>query len=94
MMTNIKISRISTIGSFGIGSVLLLSYFVTNTTSLLFIGFYYVIFAFLLNITILLLLILSVLYCQDKYIEYLKAIGFMLVNIPVTFFYLFILGLL
>lgn len=89
----IKIARITAAGSFIIGTLLFITYILSNASILLLIGFYYVMIAFILNLIILLILLTTALSDRDNYIEYFKAIGLMLLNIPASFLYLVVLQL-
>lgn len=93
-MLQLKIGRLTAAWSFIIGTILFLSYQITNRSILLPIGLYYIFFAFIINIIVLLVLIVSVLNDRENWISHLKVIGFLLLNIPVTLFYLFIMNFL
>lgn len=87
----IKIGKLTAICSFLIGTFLFLTYLITNNSGFLPIGFYYLIIIIPLNLTVLLVVIASVLFRRDKYREYLKTIGLMLLNIPIAWLYFNIL---
>lgn len=88
----IKVGRKSAIWSFSIGTFLFLAYCITNSSFLLPIGLFYLFLAIVYNIIILLIVIVAAFLKRDMFIEHLKTIGLMLLNIPVAFLYLNLLG--
>ncbi|WP_343532119.1 hypothetical protein [Pedobacter sp.] len=91
--TEIQIGRQSAIWSFSIGTFLFLAYCITNSSIFLVIGLCYLLLAILYNTTILLIVIVSAFSKKGMFVEHLKAIGLMLLNIPVVLIYLHLMGL-
>jgi len=74
--------------SFTIGTLLLLSFKVTEINSLATIGFFFVMAAVTINsLMVLILLFLMFTESHQKW-SHLKAIGILLINIPITLLYL------
>jgi hypothetical protein len=77
--------------SFSIGTLLFLLSFVFNNNGYLIItGYVYVIIALLINTLILLWLICNLILLKEQRQETLIKILILLANIPIAFFYLFI----
>lgn len=86
-----RINRIAVylaIISFGIGTLLLLSFKISHYSGLIQMGFTYVIYAFAINSVMLLLIVIrTIRYIKDLK-EHLITIGIMLLNIPIAQVYL------
>jgi len=89
----IQIGRKSAIWSFSIGTFLFLAYCITNSTFFLLIGLCYVLLAIIYNIIILLIVIVAAFSKREMLVEHIKTMGIMLLNIPVVFIYLHLMGL-
>lgn len=89
----IQIGRKSAIWSFSIGTFLFLAYCITNSPVFLPIGLYYLLIAILYNIIILLIVIIAAFSKREMFLDHLKTIGIMLLNIPIVFIYLHLMGL-
>jgi len=90
----IQLGRKSAIWSFSIGTFLFLAYYVSNSSFFLTIGLCYVLLAILYNAIILLIVIVSAFSKKGMFVEHVKTIGIMLLNIPVVSIYLHLMGLL
>jgi len=88
----IQIGKQSAIWSFSIGTFLFLAYCITNSSIFLPIGLCYLLLAILYNIIILLIVIIAAFSKREMFIDHLKTIGLMLLNIPVAFLYLNLLS--
>lgn len=86
----IKIGELTTLFSFLLGTILLLLYFFTDSSSVLLIGYISVILIGLFNLIILIILLVKALNDTANRKKYLKTVGLMLINIPITIAYFFI----
>lgn len=89
----LNLSYITAIASFVIGTSLLAFYLFFRAEDLLIIGLIHVIVAFLVNSGIVLSLIISIFMYKEYKFKAVKAIGVLLINIPITFLYLYILDI-
>lgn len=89
----IQVGRKSAIWSFLTGTFLFLAYCITNNSIFLPIGLYYLLIAILYNMIILLIVIVAAFSKREMFIEHVKTIGIMLLNIPVVIIYLYLMGL-
>jgi len=78
------------LGSFIIGTISLLSYFIFKGKDLIDIGFSYLSIAFIWNLLVLLLVIIVAIGKKTSRIETIKTIVIMLLNIPIAFCYFLI----
>lgn len=76
------------IASFLIGTFVLLLFKGTSDTGLIAIGYFYTCFAALVNTLLLLALLINMTLRYKDYKEHLKAIVIVLLNIPITLFYM------
>ena len=91
MNSSLDISKIVASISFIIGTLLLVLFlFFKQEESLIMLGFYYVIGAFIINTFVLLSLLTRLILNSENRIELLKAIGIILINIPIAIGYFFI----
>lgn len=88
----IQIGKQSAIWSFSVGTFLFLAYCITNSSIFLPIGLCFLLLAIVYNIIILLIVMVAAFLKRDMFLEHLKTIGLMLLNIPVAFLYLNLLG--
>lgn len=77
--------------SFGLGTILMLTYLVTKAEVLLPIGFAYVGIAFAVNAIILLVLIIDMISHTKRFKSHLQSAGVLLLNLPITWFYMYII---
>lgn len=89
----IRVGRQSAIWSFSIGTFLFLAYCITNSAFFLPIGLCYVLLAIIYNIIILLIVIVAAFSKREMLVEHIETIGIMLLNIPIVFIYLHLMGL-
>ena len=87
------IAKLSTLISFSIGTVLFLTYIVTNFEGLLTIGLLYLITAILVNLLLFITIVLRVIIIKEDRIEILKNLFLMLINIPIAYLYAYIVFL-
>ena len=73
--------------SFIIGTILLVSFKITDDFSFAIIGYYYIILAVFINALMVLLLLIHSVFHHKQYKEHLITIGFVLLNIPITCYY-------
>lgn len=72
---------------FTIGTLLLILHFIFNTSNfIIWLGYIYVLLAVFINSIILIILIVT-LFIDKQKIETLKAIGILLLNIPIALVY-------
>lgn len=83
-----KLARIVALSSFLIGTLILVTYKITNENNLVVTGFYYVFIALFLNSILFLNLLYNLFIYQKKYAFQLGNIAILLLNIPITLFYL------
>ena len=76
------------IGSFFIGTLLLLLFKIMNTDFLILSGLYYTLLATILNGPMLILVAINAITHYTDYKENLLTILGVLVNIPITFYYI------
>ncbi|MFN0256580.1 hypothetical protein [Pedobacter ureilyticus] len=88
----IKIGIWTSICSFAIGTLLFLTFIITKYGILAYLGFYYLIVIIPVNILVLLIIIASAFLNKERWIEHLKTIGLMLLNIPIAWLYLILLN--
>ncbi|SHJ08404.1 hypothetical protein [Flavobacterium terrae] len=83
---NIPFSTIFALGSFGIGTLLFISYMIFQNFNIIVIGFFYVYAAVILNILVLLNLLYQ-LYSKSNKEDILIRILILVSNIPIAYFY-------
>jgi len=89
--SSLDISKITTGISFIIGTlILVLSLFNKQYENLIMIGFYYTIIAFTINSFIFLILLSKLIIGSENNTDLLKALGIILLNLPIAFGYFFI----
>jgi hypothetical protein len=90
--TSNRFSTYLAIGSFGIGTLLFLIHFILPEFGVLYlIGYFYLLFAFLINLAVFLYLLFQF-FMQPKDREALMVkMLIMLANIPIALFYLYII---
>ncbi len=88
----IKLGRLSAVVSFAVGTLIFLTFILSRDEMWEFVGFYFLLGAVLINTAILILLLWNLIFIRDQRINVLKAIGFLLLNIPVVIIYLEIVG--
>ncbi|QNR85750.1 hypothetical protein H9N25_04625 [Pedobacter riviphilus] len=72
------------------GTMILIAYMISHAGFLIGLGLVYVLSAFVINGIFLLILLLELIYNTDYRRAYIVAIISMLLNIPLSFFYLFL----
>ena len=83
--------RIITLFSFVLGTMLLLFYlYFDKSYTIMNIGFYFVIVAFLLNSLLFVINIVAIIINNKYRLEFLKTCGVMLINIPIAILYFYI----
>lgn len=91
MNSSLDISKIVASISFIIDTLLLVLFlFFKQEESFIMLGFYYVIGAFIINSFVLLGLLTRLILNSENRLELLKAIGIILINLPVAIGYFFI----
>ena len=88
-----KLARIVALISFIIGTIILLLYKITNVDVIFFIGFLYVITALFLNAIVFFKLIYNLTICSQCILFQLGNILCMLLNIPITLFYMYLVSI-
>ena len=84
--------KISALISFIIGTILLSFYlYFDKSEAVVNIGLYYVIIAFLFNTFLLLILVINGFAYGNSQLESLKTCGLILLNIPITILYLYLI---
>jgi len=78
------------IASFGIGTLFLLSYAISNIEGIAVFGYFYLIAAIFINLIIAVTLFFLSVYKQENRSKNLKTIGIMLLNIPIAYLYVII----
>lgn len=74
--------------SFVLGTLVLLPYKSTSDTGLLAIGYFHTLFAALVNTVLLPLILLNMVFYFNDNKEHLQSIVILLINIPITLFYI------
>jgi len=91
MNSSLDISKIAAGVSFILGTLLLVLFlFFREFESIVIFGLYYVLIAFIINAFIVIWLITRLIIHSEKWIELLKAIGVILINIPIAIGYFFV----
>jgi len=91
MNSSLDISKIVAGISFILGTLLLVLFlFFREFESIVMFGLYYVLIAFVINAFIFFWLINRLVARSENWIELLKAIGIILINIPIAIGYFFI----
>lgn len=90
-MKAFDISKIITSMSFGVGTILFLTYLIYKADSLLIGGFYYVCIAFVINLVAFLLFLICGFVDHENRFEYIRSGALLLINIPIAIFYIFLL---
>ena len=88
----IKIAKGCFVYSLIIGTLIFLSYCISGDNQIAIIGFFYLHAAVVINITMLFILLLLLITEITNRLEFVKAIGLLLVNIPIAFFYLWVVS--
>lgn len=93
-LENTKTTGFSTylaIGSFCIGTILLLLHLIFHhEDNIMFFGFFYVLFAFLINSIVFLNLVFKFLIRSENREDLVIKMLIMLANIPITIFYIYL----
>ncbi|MGV3545947.1 MAG: hypothetical protein ACO1N4_02710 [Pedobacter sp.] len=84
----IRIGTWTAICSFVIGTLLFLTFIITNHAALAYLGFYYLLVIIPVNMLVLLIIIATAFLNKERWIEHLKTMGLMLLNIPIAWLYL------
>ena len=84
-----RVGRMVALGSFAIGTFILLLYLLSKKESLMIIGFYYVLLAGVVNSLVFLLVVFSLFKAKNKK-RVLATLGIMLINIPFSTAYFFL----
>ncbi|WP_199118971.1 hypothetical protein [Pedobacter sp. ASV28] len=87
-LTEIKMGRMLTIGSFALGTILFLAYSLTQNGIFAILGLYYLMAVIPANLIIPLAVIVGAFINRDRFPEYVQTIILMLLNIPIALFYL------
>lgn len=87
-INNVSFSTKFAIGSFAIGTLLLLTYLTTRDGILLYIGLVYVIGALVLNSIIALMLLYELLVKKEEREETAIRLFILLSNLPIAYFYM------
>ncbi len=74
-----------------IGSLLFLSSFIVRNEVIPLIGFFYVCLAVVINLFVLLALLITLISTPENRIQLVRAMGLLLVNIPIALFYFWFL---
>lgn len=91
MNSSLDISKITTGISFIIGTLILVLFlFNKQHENLIMVGFYYTIIAFTINSFIFLILLSKLIIGSENNTDLLKALGIILLNLPIAFGYFFI----
>lgn len=80
-------AKLSAFTSFGIGTLLFLTFLITNFEGLLAIGFTYLIIAVIINLILFVILLLRVILIKEDRVEIMKNTFLMLINIPIAYVY-------
>lgn len=92
MQESIRIGKTSALISFAIGTVLFVVFtFGFQSITLACVGFIYIVLAFIINFFILIHLIYLAIYNKDERIELIKTCGILLLNIPITIGYFYLI---
>lgn len=83
-----KLARIVALGSFLIGTLILVVFEITNASILIYIGFIYVLIALFLNFVLFVNLVYNLFIYTKMYAFQIGNIALLLLNIPITLFYL------
>lgn len=86
-----KLARIVALGSFLIGTLILVVFEITNASILIYIGFIYVLIALFLNFVLFVNLVYNLFIYTKMYAFQIGNIALLLLNIPITLFYLHII---
>jgi hypothetical protein len=86
----IRVGQKTAIYSFAIGTVILLIFLMSKYTPFVAVGLYYVLAAFVINSLILLTLLIQLLYHKEHWRKILATVSFMLLNVPISLLYFFI----
>ena len=89
---NIRIGNWTAVCSFAIGTLLFLALIITKYSTIAYVGFYYLIIIIPVNILVLLIIIATAFLNKERWIEHLKTMGLMLLNIPIAWLYLILLN--
>ena len=73
-----------------IGTLIFLSYYISGINGIEVIGFFYLCAAVVINCIVLLILLLSLISATTNRSEIVKAMGLLLVNIPIAFLYFWV----
>lgn len=90
MNSSLDISKIVAGISFIIGTLFLVIHLFFKGPSIILFGLYYVCIAFLINSLVFLTLMIKLINHSENRIDLLKAIGAILINIPIAIGYFFI----
>ncbi len=91
MYNIINISKAIAVSSFALGTILFMLQLYTNSVNLIGIGFVFVILSIIINPISVITLLLFLLRNSNNKSKILKAIGFVLLNIPITALYIYML---
>ncbi|NHN24165.1 hypothetical protein FIA58_000620 [Flavobacterium jejuense] len=83
-----KLARILALGSFSIGTLILIIFKITKSDILFIIGFYYVVIALFLNFILFVNLVYNLFIYTKMYAFQFGNIALLLLNIPIALFYL------
>ncbi len=91
-LNNIKhTGKLTALISFAIGTFLLIFFLLfKNHQSIIMIGIYYVIGAFVINTVVFITLLLSAFYFWNQRVDLLKTCGILLLNIPIAIGYFYL----
>ncbi|MBB6238196.1 hypothetical protein HDC90_002825 [Pedobacter sp. AK013] len=86
----IRVGQKTAVYSFAFGTTILLIFLLSKYTPLVAVGLYYVLAASVINVLILLTLLIQFLYYKEHRKKILVTITIMLLNIPISLLYFFI----
>jgi len=87
-----KNGKLIAIISFGIGTFMLLIYFLTMSTEFAFFSYYLLVILFTTNFITLIILFIRLYQKKERKIGILKTIGILLLNIPIAIIYFYIVA--
>ncbi|NII81933.1 MULTISPECIES: hypothetical protein [unclassified Pedobacter] len=86
----ISVGQKTAVYSFVFGTMILLIFLLSKYTPLVAVGLYYVLAASVFNMLILLTLLIQFMYYKEHRKKILTTVTFMLLNIPISILYFFI----
>ena len=91
---HIKLGRQTALVSFLLGTIIFGLYFLTSSFDIVLLGLGFIVFAGLINSGILILIVLKANKDKNNELQLLKTYGLMFLNIPIMFFYCWIVVVL